>query len=98
MQDQGLASEGRNQMVSLEQEKRQGIAPFLFPALPLLNLLRRDATVAVAQKRILIVDDDPDIRQVLSDVRIIVHDENPLLRYGHSRISSQQVEQRECRK
>jgi len=67
MQDQGLASEGRNQMVSLEQEKRQGIAPFLFPALPLLNLLRRDATVAVAQKRILIVDDDPDIRQVLSD-------------------------------
>jgi len=54
-------------MVSLEQEKRQGIAPFLFPALPLLNLLRRDTTVTVTKKRILIVDDDPDIRQVLSD-------------------------------
>jgi CheY-like chemotaxis protein len=54
-------------MVSLEQEKRERIAPFLFPALPLLNLLRRDTTVTVTKKRILIVDDDPDIRQVLSD-------------------------------
>jgi CheY-like chemotaxis protein len=54
-------------MVSLEQEERQGIAPFLFPALPLLNLLRVSTTVTGAKKRILIVDDDPDIRQVLSD-------------------------------
>ena len=44
-----------------------GDCAFFISGTPFAQSAERDTTVAVTKKRILIVDDDPDIRQVLSD-------------------------------